>query len=89
MSADIARDVRIAASAIRGSSWPLEMAHDMCQRADRLDEFADQLPAIAAALRSMEPGGPLDDSAAQEGAWQWRQLPPDVQLWASTVEGTR
>lgn len=84
MTADFARDVRIAASAVRGSSWPGEMAHDMGQRADRLDALADMLDDIRSALRSMEPGGPLDFSAAEEGAWQWRQLPPAVRLWAST-----
>lgn len=36
-------DLRIASRAIRGSSWPLDMAEDMEQRANRLTWAADLL----------------------------------------------
>ena len=39
----IADDIEVAARAIRGSSWPLDMAQRMEERADRLMAYADSL----------------------------------------------
>lgn len=39
----MADDIRTAASAIRGSSWPMDMAQRMEDRANRLVAFADLL----------------------------------------------
>lgn len=36
-------DLRVCARATRSSSWPGEMAHDMEQRANRVDIHADRL----------------------------------------------
>lgn len=42
-----------------------------------------EMQVIGRALHSMAPGGPNDDSACQEGTWDWRSLPPHVQSWAA------